>query len=707
MMELKYDIWLTLLSLMQSSLAMFVTFSFVNRIHFSSKADRQFLLPIYSVAVGSGIWGIQFVNFLAFQSENVFQFSTLVMLASWFFGWLVGLIICHISSKKLTSFPLLIFGSLVAGLSSYAMFYLATIAIHTPNNITLDPLPLLIALFLVVTLCLLTMLTLSWMKEYTGENALLIKLILSLITAAAVIGLHISFSASIILQSDVTIALEHAASNKKMLAAIISLSIACLFLLTFVVAMFYEKHGYKIFSFKRFETEKVTEYSLLNMMDGLTNLPNRVGFQHNLENAISRSQRSGKTIALAYIDLDHFKPINDNYGHQVGDVVLASSANRLNAAVRGCDSLARIGGDEFIAIIEGIKSNEDIFPIVERIVYSINQPFLIDNQKIEISCSVGVAIYPGDGDTDKLMACADAAMYKAKENGKNQFKFYDAEIELAADKMLELQRDLMLALENEEFSLVFQPKVDCKTMTPIGAEAFIRWNHPTKGLLNPKLFIHAAERFGLINQINNWVIEEACVAIYRAKESNIDLNLSINLSRIQFRNSSLVDETIKCLDKYGVPAQNLTLEIKETTAVRNEAQFKLLIAKFKAANIKIALDDFGLNPFTLEYLQELHVDELKLDNVFVAKVNENPDSHALVDAVIRLAHAFNLNVVAEGVETETQRKALAELGCDHMQGYLYSKPIPEAELLHLFKSQPINFELSNPILMDNSLSEVI
>lgn len=686
---------------------MFITFSFVNRIYCSSETDRQFLLPIYSVAVGSGIWGIQIVNLLAFQSEINFHFSASLMFASWLLGWLVGLILCHYSSKKLTPFPLLALNSLIAGLCCYAMFYLAIVAMHSPNNVTLDPIPLLIALFLITTIFLLVMLTLSWMKEYAGENALSVKLILSLITASAVMGLHITFSASIILQTDSLMALEHVVSNKKMFAAVISLSIACLFLLVFVIALFYEKHGYKIFSFNIFEAKKETANSLLNMMDGLTNLPNRMGFQHNLKNAISRSERSGRTIALAFIDLDHFKPINDNYGHQVGDIVLASSASRLNAALRGCDSLARIGGDEFVAIIEGIKSNEDIFPIVERIVNSINQPFLIDNQKIEITCSVGIAIYPGDGDTEKLMSCADAAMYKAKENGKNQFKFYDAEIELAADKMLELQCDLMIALEKKEFSLVFQPKVDCKSQALIGAEAFIRWNHPTKGLLHPIHFIPAAERFGLINKINYWVIEEACATMYRAKDSDIDLNLSINLSRIQFRNSSLVDETIKCLDKYAVPAQNLTIEIKETTDIRNEAQFKFLIAKFKAANIKIALDDFGLNPFTLEYLQDLHVDELKLDNVFVAKVNENPESHALVDAVIRLAHAFNLNVVAEGVESEMQRKALTELGCDHMQGYLYSKPIPEAKLLKMFKSQPIQLELSGPISMDNNLSEAI
>ena len=683
-MNLNYNVWLVLLSLLQCSLAMFVTFSFIKRIHLSSEADKQLLLPIYSIAVGSGIWGIHVVNFLAFENGDTLQFSTPLMLASWLFGWLIGFIVCQTASKKYASLPQLVLSGVFAGLCGYTMFYLLTIAIYTSSQITFDYVQLLISLTLVTILSILTIVTLSWMKAYVGKNTLLIKGLLSIITGAAIIGLHLVFSTSITIDTNTLIYTNIITTDKKMLVAVISLSITCLFLLVFAVAMFYEKLGSRLFNFSLFEAKKTSDNGL-SMLDGLTNLPNRRGFQENLANAISRSERSGKTIALAYIDLDHFKPVNDHYGHLVGDIVLTSAANRLSAAIRGCDSLARIGGDEFVAIIEGIKSNEEIMPIVERIVNAIRDPFLIDRQKIEISCSAGIAVYSGDGDIENLMVCADNAMYKAKENGKNQFKFYDTDIELAADQMLTLQRDLILAIENKEFSLAFQPIVDCKTLALIGAEAFIRWNHPTKGLLHPKLFIHAAERFGLINQINNWVIEEACAAIHRAKQSDVDLNLSINLSRIQFRNSSLVDETIKCLDKYGVPSQNITLEIKETTAIRNEVQFKLLIAKFKAANIKIALDDFGLNPFTLEYLQELHVDELKLDHVFVAKMNENPESHALVDAVIRLAHAFNLNVVAEGVETEAQHKALAKLGCDHMQGYLYSKPIPEAELLKLFR----------------------
>ncbi|MGB7816560.1 MAG: EAL domain-containing protein [Methylotenera sp.] len=434
----------------------------------------------------------------------------------------------------------------------------------------------------------------------------------------------------------------------------------------------------------------------ISFKDALTKLPNRRAFQYQLEAAEKRSTRAGNTIALAYIDLDHFKPINDNYGHHVGDAMLASVARRLQAAVRGCDSVARLGGDEFVVLFEEIKSKEDITPIVERIVNSIRDPLLIDRHQIEISCSIGIAIHAHGGDIEKLMINADAAMYKAKENGRNQFKFFDAEIESATDNMLEMQHDLRVAIENNQFSLAFQPKIDCKTQSLVGAEALIRWNHPTKGVILPRDFIPAAEHLGFINQINGWVIEEACSTICRAKALDIDLKLSVNLSRQQFRNSSLVEETIKWLDKYCVPTQNLTFEIKEIVAIKNEAQFKLLLAEFKAANIKIALDDFGLHPFTLTYLQSLNVDELKLDRIFISKIGTDKTSKALIDAVIRLAHALNFNVVAEGIETEAQRDALTELGCDHMQGYLFSKPVSEDKLFMQFKQLQIHFDTTGP-----------
>ena len=399
------------------------------------------------------------------------------------------------------------------------------------------------------------------------------------------------------------------------------------------------------------------------------------------------------TIAVAFIDLDNFKPINDVHGHHVGDEVLAIIAKRLNTAVRGCDVVARIGGDEFVAIIEEIKSEKDIVPIAERIVKSVNEAFVINYHQINISASVGIAVYPRDGgDIDTLLICADAAMYRAKSDGKNQFRFFDAEIKLASDQMLEMQKDLRNAIANNEFRLHFQPKVDTHSQAPVGVEALIRWQHPTKGLMLPNSFVPAAEKFGLLEQINDWVIAEACRTICRLRDHDIHLNISINLSSRQFRNPKLVDEVIAVLDGFKLSHDSLTFEITEAAAIKNQKLFDALLTKFSEAGIKTAIDDFGTHPSSLAYLQNLRVDELKLDKEFIVDIGTNLQSRAVVDAVIRLAHALDFIVVAEGVETDAQRKALTELNCDQMQGYLFSRPMPEDKLVILMKKLGTNFE---------------
>ncbi len=669
---------------------MFVTFSFVSRLHHATTSDRKFFLPIYTLTVGSGLLGIHFINFLAFNGGATFQLSAQFMLASWLAALFVGFVLCDVSSKKIIPLRLLVLSGVLAGLGSYTMFYMCLISIHTSSNISFDVLSFFIALILAICTSTLALLTLSWMKEYAGENALLIKLIFSLFMAVAIVGIHITFNASAITQTNTLVATSSDIANKKMLATIISLAIVCLFLLVFVVALFYEKFGKNIFKFGHVSKQKPT--NTLNVKDALTNLPNRLAFRQRLETSVKHCAPTGNTIALAYIDLDHFKPINDKFGHHVGDAVLTTVAQRLQAAVRSCDVVARLGGDEFAALIEDIESDKDIVPIVERIVKSVNSPIYINRQLIEISCSVGIALYPRDGNIEKLMICADSAMYKAKQNGKNQFKFYDAELESASNNMQIMQADMLAAIEKNQFSLLYQPKLDCKTQLFVGAEALIRWNHPTKGVIMPTDLIPAAEHLGLIDQINDWVTQEACRAIGRAKAKGIDLNLSINLSKHRFRNKNLVTETIRYLKKFDAPAENLTFEIKETSGVRDEALFNQLITQLKAANIRIALDDFGLHPFTLNYLQDLNVDEIKIDKIFIDKLNAQAESWKLIGVLINLAHTLNINVVAEGIENQTQRSVLTQLGCDHMQGYLFSAPINESDLYRFCNQHHLSFE---------------
>ena len=691
-MVMQYDIWLILISQIASGLATYVAFGFISHLFRSSASAKLWLLPTYSVAIGSAIWGVHLLNWLASHTETALQFSTPDIAPAWMVGCLIGLSICYTASKKTIPFKLLLGSSFIASLSSYAMFYLTAIGIHHASNIAFDPIPLIIAFLMAFAVCMLAILTLSWMKEYAGENPLLVKVILSLITAAAIMGLHITFSASINVHTNSQIATEYAVSDKKLLAAIIALSIVCIFLLLFAVAIFYEKSGKTTFKFDILNKQKKLNVHVLDAKDALTNLPNRRAFQHQLEAASKRCIRTGDSIAIAFIDLDHFKPINDQFGHHIGDAVLSSVAQRLQSAVRACDFVARMGGDEFVALIEEIKSDEDIVPIVERIVNSIKEPFIVNHHQIEISCSVGIAIYPRDGDIEKLMICADAAMYKAKEAGKNQFKFYDAEIEYASEQLLLVHQDLLQAFEHNQLSLAYQPKFDCKTRLPVGAEALVRWNHPAKGELSPKDFIAEAESFGLVNKINEWVLEEVCRTIQQANREGINLNISINLANQQFRNANLAHEVTEMLRQYDVSSNSLIFEIKETAAIKNEQQFKLLLSQFKLAKIKIALDDFGLDAFTLTYLQELNIDELKLDRAFVAKIAQTKSSRALIDGVIRLAHALGYNVVAEGVETDEQCNMLADLGCNHMQGYLFSKPIGKDSLFNLFIPSRNKFE---------------
>jgi diguanylate cyclase len=705
-MHAHFDIWLLVISVLTAGAALLFTFEMVNRVYISTPANRSVLLLSFALIAGTGLWANHLLISLAFHDFSEIGHDPIMLIMAWFFAVGIAFVTLNLASKPHFNLTTFISSSILSSACTLALYYSFLMGLHSPSSFRFIPYTSILAALLSFAVCFTSSLLLFSERNYIGRHPTLIKIVFAYIIASVIIAENLALNNATIIDFNLFNENLNYQSNQ-LVGVTIALSVMCLFLLLFVVMLYLEKHGYELFSFKLFDTKKKSAHDLHSTVDSLTKLPNRKGFQRNLENALNRNERSGGTIAVAYIDLDYFKPINDNYGHHVGDIILSSVANRLNAAIRGCDSVARIGGDEFIAILEEIKSDEDIIPIVERILSSIKEPFMVNMLQIELSCSIGIAVYPRDGDIEKLVISADSAMYKAKENGKNQFKFYDAEIELASDKILKMKRELRAAIDNNEFSLAFQPKIDCKTQAPIGAEAFIRWHHPTKGIVLPKTFIPTAERLGLINQINDWVMTEACSVICRAKELDIDLNLSINLAHQQFSNMQLVQETIQRFDTFGVPAQNLTIEIKETSTTKNEAQVKRLLAQFKEAGIKIAVGDFGLNPFTLTYLQDLNIDEIKLSRTFISKVDKDNASRSFIDAVIQLAHALGLNVVAEGVETKSQRDELVTLGCNQMQGYLFSKPISEAELFQLFKPIEADFNPNDDFLSADNKTAIV
>ena len=692
-----YDFWLISLSVLVTSATLYYSCNFITRLYVAAPADIATLLPIYSMTIGCMLFCMDNLNWVAMNPIVSTQFSLPMILGSLFAAIFTTFnVFSHVIEKRLP-FSILINRGFIVGLSSYVMFYLSFVSRHPVNDISIDSTSLFVALLAATCISAIVILYYFKMKAYADDRPIFTKLIYSLVTGSLIIALYGVFNTTLTVRQEILVG-AHTVNHRELIATIFSLCIAGLLAITYIAPKYLQQIKAKLLAFNVIGEQ---HYDGLHAKDALTQLPNRHGFKEHLNLAITRSARMGKTIALVFIDLDHFKPINDTYGHHVGDAVLIAVAQRLNKTVRACDYVARLGGDEFVAIIEDITFDEDITPIISRMLNSIKESFHVEQHHIDISCSIGIAVYPGDGDIQKLMICADAAMYKAKENGRNQFKFFDVEIELASDLMLEIHHDLRRAMDNDEFVLMYQPKVDCKTQKPIGAEALIRWNHPTKGLLLPGAFLPAAERFGMINHINEWVVKEGCRAIYHAKKMGINLNISINLAHQQFRNPNLVVDVLAILNQYDLSPSNLTFEIKETTAVNNELQFLALLDDFKDANIKVALDDFGSHNFNLNYLQNISVNEVKLDRIFIAQMSDNKASHALVDAVIRLAHALNLNVVAEGVENEAQRKALTELGCNHMQGYLFSKAVSEKKLLALFIQNNLYYDATGQFLLSD------
>ena len=697
-MPLNYDILLLVTSAIAASVTIFIAFGFLDRMHRRSGEVASLMPFSITLAVGTAVFANHFIIMLS-ANLGAPNHLSLDMLYAWLFSVGIGACFVYVTTALAPRLHHVLIGGIVCGICDLGLFYASHAAIHGAPAITLNPAMAFIATITSMVVISLALLLFQWVRTYSGSNRLLMRGVISVVVALGVISIHFVFQPVFSNAAFGAIAQNIAPTNLKVTAVAIALGMICLFLMAFTFVLFYEKHGKKLFNFSLFHATSHVEPDQDSLQDSLTKLPNRRAFELQLILAKKRCTRSGKSFALAYIDLDYFKPVNDNYGHHVGDAVLEITAERLNTAVRGCDFVARIGGDEFVAIIEEIEKEEDVKPIAERIVNAMKEAYFIDHLNIELSCSLGLAIYPKDSDVDKLLVCADAAMYKAKAEGKNQYKFYDTEIETANDMMINMQSELCLALERNEFSIVYLPKIDCNTLTAVGAEALIRWNHPTKGEVLPNDFLPAAEHFGLIQEINDWVMDECCNMLINAREANLDLNISINLSSHQFRDPNLVNIIIKKIQDADLSASNISFEIKETTAINNQKQFKSLLDKFKKAGIKVILDDFGLLPVSLTYLLDLNIDEVKIDKSFIAMINKDSGAHALIDAVFKLTHALGFKVTAEGIEDEAQQEAIIDLGCDYMQGYLFSKPIKETKLFDLYRKlqfKQLQIDFSNP-----------
>lgn len=425
--------------------------------------------------------------------------------------------------------------------------------------------------------------------------------------------------------------------------------------------------------------------------DPLTGLANRMLFQDRLSVAIVQAQRNREMLAVLFLDLDRFKQVNDMLGHDRGDELLQKVATDILVCLRQSDTVARVGGDEFTVLLPRIGQEDEAAKVAQKIVQTLDHPWIIAGQEFHVTGSIGIAVFPDDGeDSETLLKHADTAMYRAKEQGKNKYQLFAPSMNLKIMERLQLENALRQALKNHEFLVLYQPLVNSVTSRIIGVEALIRWAHPTKGLVSPADFIPLAEETGLIVPIGEWVLESACAQNKAWQELGLPpIRVTVNLSACQFSQKNLVDTVARVLEQSGLDPQLLELEITESALIGDMQEAATTLSRLKEMGVRIAIDDFGTGYSSLNYLKRFPPNTLKIDRSFVKDVTSNPEDAAIVAVIIDVARTLNLNVIAEGVETTQQLTFLRDRHCVEMQGFLFSKPIEPEEITRLLQANTL------------------
>jgi diguanylate cyclase (GGDEF)-like protein/PAS domain S-box-containing protein len=422
--------------------------------------------------------------------------------------------------------------------------------------------------------------------------------------------------------------------------------------------------------------------------DFLTGLPNRALLNDRLTQAISLAHRHAKQVAVLFLDLDGFKHINDSLGHPIGDKLLQSITQRLVRCVRGSDTVSRQGGDEFVVLLSEVEHPEDAAITARRMLGAVAKPHTIGQHELHITASIGLSIFPDDGlDSETLIKNADTAMYHAKENGRQSYEFFEPAMNVRAVERQSTEESLRRALDRQEFTVHYQPKINLRTGEISGAEALLRWSHPTRGPVSPAQFIPIAEDCGLILPIGNWVLREACTQARAWLDAGLPLgSIAVNISAMEFRDEHFLDNVFSTLRDTGLEPRSLELELTESVLMKRAESAASVLKTLRAGGVQVAVDDFGTGYSSLSYLRKFPIDALKIDQSFVRQISSTPDDTTIVTAVISMGRSLRLRVVAEGVETREELGFLQEHLCDEAQGYYFSRPVPAEKFALLLKA---------------------
>jgi diguanylate cyclase (GGDEF)-like protein len=629
-----------------------------------------------AIAMGVGVWSMHFIGMLAFNLPVDLGYDITITLLSLLIGVLSsGFALWLVSQPQLPAWQLA-FGALVMGAGISAMHYTGMAAMRMQPGIDYDPTLFGASLMIAVGASGAAL----WIAFRLRQHAPYVRLIrggAAVIMGIAIVGMHYTGMAAARFADGSFCGAAASGLNGKGLDNLVLITTLAVLSIALLTSILDARLEARTASLAQSLTEANRELTQLALHDTLTGLPNRTLLADRIDQAMSRVQEEGDCFALMFIDLDGFKPVNDAFGHHMGDLLLREVALRLREDLRSQDTLARIGGDEFVLLVQ-LSEQIDALNLAARQVGLIARPFRVAEHDLQISASIGIALFPGNGQSaSELLMNADAAMYHAKNAGKNGYSFFDASMNSNARKQLQLLQDLRNAVEHQQFSLHYQPKFDAANGRPVGAEALLRWEHPTQGMLLPDKFIELAEKTGLIIPIGEWVLNEACRQMREWYVMGYTgWRIAVNLSAIQFCHAGLVQSVARALARHHLPANSLTLEITETTAMSDADASMTVLQELSEMGVDLSIDDFGTGYSSLMYLKRLPANELKIDRGFVRDLEHDSDDAAIVSAIVALGQALGLRIVAEGVETGSQQDFLTQLGCDSLQGYLLGHPLP-------------------------------
>ena len=671
-----YTYSLVLISVLVAILASYTTLDLAGRIASASGRARMLWVCGGALSMGVGIWSMHFIGMLAFTLPIPLAYDIpLTLLSLLITIFTSGLALWLVSHDRVPVLNI-VFGAFVMGLGSSTMHYTGMAAMRMQPGIDYDPTLFGLSLVIAVTASAAALSIAVRLRKET-PYVRLARSGAAVIMGFAILGMHYTAMTAANFPAGsfcgaMTGGLHPDGLDK--LVLITSLTVLGITLLTSVLdARMAARTAQLSLSLK----EANRELTQLALHDNLTGLPNRILLADRIDQAMHKVDAQGGMFALMFLDLDGFKPVNDAFGHHVGDQLLRAVAVRMRENFHRHDTLARIGGDEFVLLVE-LDDSEEAVSVASRQVALVSQPFSVQEHDLQVTVSIGISLYPGNGRTQQeLLMNADAAMYHAKSAGKNGYSFFDASMNTNARNQLQLLQDLRLALREGQFCLHYQPKFSAGTHRPIGAEALMRWNHPELGLLMPDTFMGLAEKTGLIIPIGEWVLNEACRQMKRWYDAGYtDWRIAVNLSALQFSHVGLVETVTDALATHGLPANCLTLEITETTAMSDADASMTVLQKLSDMDVDLSIDDFGTGYSSLMYLKRLPANELKIDRGFVRDLEHDSDDAAIVSAIVALGQALNLRIVAEGVETASQQSFLTRLGCDSLQGFLLGYPLP-------------------------------